>query len=126
MLASSDLGFLLSRCDNVALRAGERLVVLEAEKVIHWRTLQVATATSYLPGVNRLRAQFPGLRPDAGGLVVPIKTRSPEEVLAECLAIGIQVAGSRIVYSTPPESEPDPEREPVQALHCAPGKSITS
>jgi hypothetical protein len=117
VLASPDLGFLLSRCDHVALREGEQLVVLEAEKVIHWRALQVATATPYLPGVDRLRAQFPGLRPNAGGLVVPIRTRSPEDVLAECLAVGIQVAGSRIVYSVPPESEPDAVREPFRVPH---------
>jgi hypothetical protein len=72
--------------------------VLEAEAVIEWRTLQVVTATPYLPGIEGLSARFPGLRPSSSGLMVPINRRSSEEVLAECLAIGIQVAGSRIVY----------------------------
>ncbi len=98
LLVSPDLGFLLGRCSHVALRQDRGPVVLPAEVVIEWRTLQVVTATPYLPGVERLSAQFPGLRPDSSGLLVPIRTGSPEEVLAECLARGMQVVGSRVVY----------------------------
>jgi len=75
--------------------------VLEAEAVIQWRTLQVATATPYLSGLQRLSAQFPGLHADRTGFLVPLPTGSPEEVLAECLASGVHVLGSRIVYCLP-------------------------
>jgi hypothetical protein len=104
VLVSPDLGFLLGRCSHIALREGTAAVVLEAESVIQWRTLQVATATPYLTGLQRLSAQFPGLHADGADLLVPLPTGSPEEVLAECLASGVQVTGSRIVYCLPPPS----------------------
>jgi hypothetical protein len=99
VLASSDLGFLVGRCSRIAVRQGQQVEVLAAEAVIQWRALQVATATPYLPGLERLRALFPELRSTASGLVVPIGGQSPEEVLARCLAEGVRVTGSRIVYS---------------------------
>ena len=98
VLASADLGFLLARCMEVALREGERAIVLASDTVIHWRALQVATATPYLPGLERLRAAFPQLRAAWNGLLIPVLTQSPEEVLARCLAEGVQITGSRIVY----------------------------
>lgn len=98
VLASSDLGFLLGCCARVALREGARTVVLAAEMVIQWRALQVATATPYLPGLERLRALFPGLQSTGNGLLIPVPTQSPEEVLAQCLAEGVRVTGSRVVY----------------------------
>lgn len=101
VLVSPDLGFLLGRCSYVAVREGDRPVVLEGETVIHWRALQVATATPYLPGLARLQALFPGLHAFGGGFLVPVRRGSPEEVLALCLEEGVQVTGSRIVYSPP-------------------------
>lgn len=98
VLASADLGFLLARCMEVAVREGERTVVLASETVIQWRALQVATAMPYLPGLERLRAVFPQLRAASNGLQIPVLRQSPEEVLARCLAEGIQITGSRIVY----------------------------
>jgi hypothetical protein len=98
VLASGDLGFLLRHCVEVALREGDRTIVLASEAVIEWRALQVATATPYLPGLERLRAVFPQLRPASNGLQIPVLRQSPEEVLARCLAEGIQITGSRIVY----------------------------
>lgn len=99
ILASSDLGFLLTRCNHVALREGKGLTVLRAERVIHWRAVQVATATPYLPGLARLQALFPGLVSTASGFLVPVGKESPEEVLALCIEEGLRVSGSRIVYS---------------------------
>lgn len=99
VLASGDLGFLLARCRHIALREGEHSVVLEAETVIQWRALQVATATPYLPGLARLEAMFPGLHATTKGLLVPVGRESPEEVLAVCLEEGVGVKGSRIVYA---------------------------
>lgn len=99
VLASSDLGFLLGRCTRIAVREGKQIAVLAAETVIQWRALQVATATPHLPGFERLRLLFPGLRVHPKGLLVPVCRQSPEEVLARCLAEGVRVTGSRIVYS---------------------------
>ena len=84
---------------EVAVREGERTIVLASEAVIQWRALQVATAMPYLPGLERLRALFPQLRTSLNGLRIPILTQSPEEVLARCLAEGIRITGSRIVYA---------------------------
>ena len=99
MLASADLGFLLGHCTHVALREGERTIVLAAETVIQWRALQVATATPYLPGLERLRTLFPRLDAIGNGLLIPLHRRSPEEVLARCLEEGVRITGSRVVYA---------------------------
>jgi hypothetical protein len=101
ILVSSDLGFLLGRCSRIALREQTELVVLETELLIQWRALQVVTGSPYLPGLERLNSVFPGAHPNPAGFQVPIPTQSPEEVLAECVAHGIQVAGSRIIYRIP-------------------------
>jgi hypothetical protein len=98
VLASADLGFLLRRCVEVAVREGDRTIVLASETVIEWRALQVATATPYLPGLDRLEAAFPGLRSTPNGLLVPVVKQSAEEVLALCLEEGMRVSGSRVVY----------------------------
>lgn len=98
---SADLGFLLGRCSRVAIREGNEPIVVSVEVLIQWRALQVVAATPYLPGLKRLSAIFPGLQPIPAGFQVPLPTRSSEEVLAECVAQGIPVAGSRIVYREP-------------------------
>lgn len=98
VLASADLGFLLRRCVEVAVREGNRTIVLASETMIAWRALQVATATPYLPGLDRLEAVFPGLRSTPNGFLVPVVKQSVEEVLALCLEEGMQVRGSRVVY----------------------------
>jgi len=98
VLASADLGFLLRRCVEVAVREGNRTIVLASETMIAWRALQVATATPYLPGLDRLEAVFPGLRSTPNGFLVPVVKQSAEEVLALCLEEGMQVRGSRVVY----------------------------
>ena len=52
----------------------------------------------YLPSLERLRVLFPQLRVSSNGLQIPVLTQSPEEILARCLAEGIQIRGSRVVY----------------------------
>lgn len=102
LLVSADLGCLLRHCNRVALRQGPSPVILDANTVIRWRTLQVVTALPHLPGLERLAELFPGVTHcSAAELLIPIPAWSPEEVLAECLATGIPVTGSRIVYYTP-------------------------
>lgn len=98
VLASSDLGFLLGRCARVAVREGRQVKVLASEAVIGWRALQVATATPYLPGLERLRELFPRLYVTDSGFRVPLHTQSAEEVLARCASEGLRVTGSRVVY----------------------------
>jgi hypothetical protein len=99
ILVSADLGFLLGRCNRVALREASTPVILDADTVIRWRTLQVITGLPYLPGIERLARQFPGIiRSGPLEVLIPIATGSPEEVLAECLAAGMQISGSRVVY----------------------------
>lgn len=105
VLASADLGFLLRRCVEVAVREGDRTIVLASETVIGWRALQVATATPYLPGLERLEALFPGLHATTCGFLVPVRKGSPEEVLALCAEEGLRVTGSRVVYARAEEAD---------------------
>jgi hypothetical protein len=103
LLVSADLGFLLGRCSRVVLREGSTPVILDADTVIGWRTLQVITALPHLPGMDRLAQQYPGII-TWGPLtfLIPIHPSSPEEVLVQCLATGMQVTGSHVVYYPPP------------------------
>lgn len=117
VLASSDLGFLLRRCAEVAVRELNRTVVLPSETVIEWRALQVATATPYLPGLDRLESLFPGLRATHSGFLVPVVRKSAEEVLALCLEQGMQVSGSRIVYQP---MDPQVLRQALPRPHLPP------
>jgi hypothetical protein len=98
-VASSDLGFLLRYCTHVAVREDGRLTVLPSEAMIQWRALRVSTGTPYLPGLQRIRALFPGLEVTPGGFQVPLHAESAEEVLSRCVSEGVRVTGSRVVYS---------------------------
>jgi hypothetical protein len=105
VLASPDLGFLLSRCDAIALREGGQIRVFPSTSVIHWRALQVATATPHLPGLRRLKLEYPEMHMSLEGLLIPIRERSPEEVLGRCLAAGVRVMSSRVVYRSGGQEE---------------------
>jgi hypothetical protein len=61
----------------------------------------VATATPYLPGLERLKEVFPDLHTSEGMMLVPLRAHCPEEVLASCLAEGMSVTASRVVYVPP-------------------------
>jgi hypothetical protein len=98
LLIGPDLGLLLGRCDRVVLRMGTLPVVLDAEAIIRWRVLQVVTATPHLPPLERLNEIFPAARPDSSGFQIAISSRTPEHILAQCLAHGIPVRESRIIY----------------------------
>ena len=101
LLIGPDLGHLLSSCSRIVLRTGAQPVVLEPSAIIEWRALQVVTSTPYLPSAERLRKMFPGAYLDGVGIHVPISSRAPEEVLAECLSQGIPVSESRVIYRPP-------------------------
>lgn len=98
LLVHPDLGYLLSCCERVTLREGTHFVVLGAEAIIRWRTLQVVTSSPYLPGLELLHEIFPEAHLNHSGFQVAISSRTPEHVLAECLTHGIPVRESRIVY----------------------------
>jgi hypothetical protein len=98
LLVSPDLGFLLGRCSRIALREGQRTIVLDAEAIVQWRTLQVITSSPYLPGLERLAILFPGLLLDLGGFSVRLENHPADAVLMECLAQDVTVKESRIVY----------------------------
>jgi hypothetical protein len=98
-LIGPDLGHLLSSCDRIVLRTGVHPVVLESSAIIQWRALQVVTATPYLPSQEQLGQMFPGAYLDSFGINVPIASRAPEEILADCLSLGIPVMESRVVYA---------------------------
>jgi hypothetical protein len=99
LLIGPDLGHLLSSCNRIVLRAGAHPVVLQSSAIIEWRALQVVTATPYLPSPEQLGQMFPGAYLDSCGIHVPISGRAPEEVLIECLSLGIPVMESRVVYT---------------------------
>jgi hypothetical protein len=102
VVIGEDLGQLLCCCTHVVLRSTSGAVLLAAEELIRWRALQVVIGTPHLPGPTLLENIFPGARLEPTGFSVPTTTRSPEEVLSECVRQGIPVMGSRVVYRQHP------------------------
>jgi hypothetical protein len=98
LLAATDLGYLLRRCQRILLRVEGRPAVLPAETLIAWRTLQVAIGAPYLPRAHPLRDAFPGLAASGGRLSLPIGLDGPESALAACAAARLPVAASWIEY----------------------------
>jgi hypothetical protein len=99
MLLSGDLGLLIGRCSQIAVRDGQQPRVFSAEALIQWRALQVVTSTPCLPSFERLQEIFPRAVLDRAGFRVPVQSVAPEAVLAECLTQGITVTESRITYN---------------------------
>jgi hypothetical protein len=93
-----DLGQLLPCCARIVVRSGSVPVVLGAEALIHWRSLQVIVGAPYLPGPERLREIFPEAEIEPSGFRVSTELRSPEDVLSNCVRHGIPVMESRVVY----------------------------
>jgi hypothetical protein len=100
LLIDSDLGHLLACCDRVVLREGTQPVVLGADAIIRWRTLQVVTSSPYLPGLPLLHQVLPRAHLTRSGFQIAIGRQNPEQVLAECLTHGIPVRESRVVYES--------------------------
>jgi hypothetical protein len=98
MLLSDDLGWLLGRCGHIALREGQRPRILTADQLIGWRALQVITGCPHLDSSESWQRIFPGAYSESSGFGVPVASRPPQEVLADCLAHGIEVKGTRIIY----------------------------
>ena len=98
LLASADLGYLLRRCAAVVVRDGESAAVLDADRLIAWRTLQIVVGAPYLPDVRALRAMYPGLRLAPGRIALPIGLDGAEPALAACAAARVPVAATWIEY----------------------------
>ena len=98
LLASADLGLLLRRCGRVAVRDGRGIAVMDTERLIGWRTLQIVTGAPFLPGLEDLRVLFPDLRVTSGRIAVPLGLGSAEEALALCAAERLPVLATWIDY----------------------------
>jgi hypothetical protein len=98
LLASADLGYLLRRCARVLVRDGGAAIVLEADQLIAWRTLQIVVGAPFLPEVQALRAMYPGLRVTQGRIALPIGLDGAEPALAACAAARVPVAATWIAY----------------------------
>ena len=98
LLASEDLGYLLRRCAEVAVRDGENLARVPAAVLVGWRVLEIVLAAPYLPAPDQLRELFPAARVREGLVALPIGLGSAEEALALCAAERLHVAATRIVY----------------------------
>ena len=100
LLAAEDLGYLLRRCGEIAVRDGERVTRVPAGVLLGWRVLEIVLAAPYLPSPDQLRALFPSARVREGVLVLPLGLGSAEEALAVCAVERLPVAGTRIAYLT--------------------------
>lgn len=98
LLAAEDLGYLLRRCAEVAVRDGERALAVPAAVLVGWRVLEIVLAAPYLPAPDQLRALFPTARIREGVLALPIGLGSAEEALAICAVERLPVAATRIAY----------------------------
>ena len=98
LLVGSDLGVLLRRCNRIAIHHRESMLVVEAERLIAWRTLRIVTGATDLPEVEQLRVLIPRLEARGSRIEVPIGLVTPEETLAACVATGVPVVASWITY----------------------------
>lgn len=98
LLAADDLGYLLCRCGQVAVRDGERVAPVPAGVLLGWRVLEIVLAAPYLPAPAQLRALFPAARVREGVLALPLGLGSAEEALALCAAERVAVSATRIAY----------------------------
>ena len=99
LLAADDLGYLLGRCSQVALRDGGRVRIVPASVVLGWRVLEIVLAAPYLPPPHQLRKLFPTARLCEGVVALPLGFGSAEEALALCAAEGLPVSATRIAYA---------------------------
>ncbi len=98
LLASPDLGFLLRRCGRILVRHGHRAVVLNADRLIAWRTLQIVVGAPFLPRVQELRAIYPDLRVCGSRIALPLGLDGAEPALAACAAARLPVTATWIDY----------------------------
>ena len=93
-----DLGQLLHSCRRIVVQQKSLPLLVSARELIRWRALQVVLDAPDPSFLQRLKEVFPEAELGPGGGRIPIRGSSPEEILASCLARGISVMESRIVY----------------------------
>jgi hypothetical protein len=98
LLAGHDLGYLLRRCGRVIVRHGHRIVIMDADRLIAWRTLQIVVGAPFLPQVRELRAIYPDLRIVGGRIALPLGLDGAEPALAACAAARVPVTATWIEY----------------------------
>jgi hypothetical protein len=98
LLMADDLGYLLRRCNRVALRDGARIRAVPAGVLVGCRVLEIVLATPYLPPPHQLRRLFPAARVREGVVALPLGLGSAEEALAFCAAERLPVSATRIAY----------------------------
>ncbi len=96
LLAAGDLRYLLARCDLVAVRSGERVLLLRGRPLESRLALRVAAARGRvtLPGLLAWPLELPT---GSDEITVPVGERTPEAVLADCVRDGLSVSASRVV-----------------------------
>ncbi len=72
--------------------------MLDADRLIAWRTLQIVVGTPYLPAASRLQALYPGLRLAEGRIALPLGLDGAEPALAACAAARLPVSRTWIEY----------------------------
>jgi hypothetical protein len=102
LLAGTDLGYLLRRCGRVLVRHGRRVMVMDADRLIAWRTLQIVVGAPFLPQVQELRALYPDLRVAGGRIALPLGLDGAEPALAACAAARVPVTATWIEYGGAP------------------------
>ena len=98
VLCSDDLGYLLRRCEQVALRDGMQVRPVPAAVLLGCRVLEIVLAVPYLPPPDQLRLLFPTARVRERLVALPLGLGSPEEALALCAAERLPVSATRIAY----------------------------
>jgi hypothetical protein len=74
------------------------VVVVDAERLIAWRTLRIVVGATDLPGVEELKTLIPQLEARGSRIDVPIGLGGTEEALAACVAARVPVVASWIAY----------------------------
>jgi hypothetical protein len=97
-LASDDLGYLLRRCGQIALRDVDVVRAVPAGLLLGCRVLEIVLAAPYLPPPHQLRELFPTARMREGVIALPLGLGSAEEALALCAAERLPVSATRIAY----------------------------
>ena len=99
LLVANDLGFLLRRCARIAIRKGSDIVVLPAQRLIAWRTLQIVLGVPYLPDLQQLRLLYPGLQVSGHRIAVALGYDTGQSALAACAAERLPVVATWIDYT---------------------------
>lgn len=98
VIIGQDLGQLLQCCVRIVVRNGSVPLLISAEALMRWRSLQVIVGAPHLPTPERLKQIFPEAELEPAGFTMATELRSPEDVLASCVRHGIPVRESRVVY----------------------------